>query len=152
MFIIYLNYYKMDLSTLERSPGLKDKMRRLGRGNASKGNYCGKGLKGQKARSGKGSKIPAYFEGGQTPLYMRLPKLKGFNRYYKLTTLIETVNIRDLDKAYASGDVISNASLFQKGLIRNAKNAVKILGDGETKKKFQFEGIELFSKGAESIK
>jgi large subunit ribosomal protein L15 len=142
----------MDLSTLQRSSGLKDKMRRIGRGNASKGNYSGKGLKGQKARSGKGSKIPAYFEGGQTPLYMRLPKLKGFKRYYKLAKTVETVNIRDLDRAYNNGDIISNASLFQKGLIRNSKNTVKILGNGETKKKFQFEGIELFSKSAESIK
>ncbi len=142
----------MDLSTLKRSSGLKDKMRRIGRGNASKGNYSGKGLKGQKARSGKGSKIPAYFEGGQTPLYMRLPKLKGFKRYYKLAKTVETVNIRDLDRAYNNGDIISNASLFQKGLIRNSKNTVKILGNGETKKKFQFEGIELFSKSAESIK
>lgn len=64
---------------LQKSRGLQTKGKRLGRGNSSgKGNYSGKGLKGQKARTGGG--VPLRFEGGQTPLFMRLPKYRGFKR------------------------------------------------------------------------
>lgn len=142
----------MNLHTLVKSPGLKDKMKRLGRGNGGKGNYSGKGLKGQKARSG--TSIPAYFAGGQTPLYMRLPKLKGFKRYYKLREQIQIVNLWSLVKAgYNNGDVVSKASLFEKGLIKNAEIAVKILWNGEYDLKLEFdESIEYFSKTAEKAK
>lgn len=142
----------LELHTLTRSTGLKDKARRLGRGNASKGNYAWKGLKGQKARSGKGSKIPAYFEWGQTPLYMRIPKKKGFKRFYKLGHIVETVNIKDLDRAFENGDIVSANSLFVKWLIRNPGNQIKILWNGTTDKKFEFEGEMAFSASAEKIK
>lgn len=142
----------LELSNLQRSAGLKDKARRLGRGNASKGNYAWKGLKGQKARSGKWSKIPAYFEWGQTPLYMRIPKKKGFKRFYKLGHIVEIVNIKDLDRVFESGDIVSANSLFVHGLIRNPINKIKILGNGNTTKKFEFEGEMTFSATAEKIK
>lgn len=140
----------MELSTIERSSGLKDKMRRLGRGNASKGNYSGKWLKGQKARAWKWSKIPAYFEGWQTPLYMRLPKLKGFKRYYKLQEDVQIVNIWSLDSRFGNGDKITKELLAEKWLIRSVHGKVKILWNGTTSKKFVFEGIELLSSTAQS--
>lgn len=142
----------MNLSTLERSSGLKDKARRLGRWNASKGNYAWKWLKGQKARSGKGSKIPAYFEWGQTPLYMRIPKQKWFKRYYKLMSTTEIVNIMDLDRVFKDGDLINNGSLFEKWLINNPLHQVKILWNGSTTKKFVFDESLAFSASAEKIK
>lgn len=138
------------LSTLEKSSWLKDKARRLGRGNASKGNYAWKGLKGQKARAWKWSKIPAYFEGGQTPLYMRLPKRKGFKRFYKLTEEIAIINLWAIDKKYNNGDIVSKQSLFEKGLIKSPNLRVKILGNGSTSKSFVYEGIDLFSEKAKS--
>lgn len=142
----------MNLSTLERSSGLKDKARRLGRGNASKWNYAWKGLKWQKARSGKGSKIPAYFEWGQTPLYMRIPKQKWFKRYYKLVSTIEIVNIADLDRVFLDGDLINNGSLFEKWLVNNPLNQVKILWNWSTTKKFEFDSSLMFSQSAEKLK
>lgn len=73
----------MDLHNIKKSTGRTSKKLRRGRGDASgRGNYSTKGLKGQKARSGFSQK--AYFEGGQTPLFMRLPKRRGFKRYFKL--------------------------------------------------------------------
>lgn len=142
----------MDLSTLVRSSGLKDKARRLWRWNASKWNYAGKWLKGQKARSGKGSKIPAFFEWGQTPLYMRIPKQKWFKRYYKLISHVEIVNISDLDRLFSDGDLVNNMSLFEKWLINNPMNQVKILGNGSTTKKFEFDSSLQFSASAIKLK
>ncbi len=84
---------------------------------------------------------------------MRLPKLKGFKRYYKLIEQIQIVNLGNLVKAgYKNGDVVSKASLFEKGLINNAEIAVKILGGGECDLKLEFEGIEYFSKSVEKVK
>ncbi|HMY80742.1 MAG TPA: 50S ribosomal protein L15 [Candidatus Absconditabacterales bacterium] len=136
----------MELHIIPRSSGLKDKARRLGRGNATKGNYSGKGLKGQKARAGKGSKIPAYYEGGQTPLYMRLPKKKGFKRYYKLTNHTQIVGIGTLDKNFESGAEITKQSLYDKNLIDTTEYGVKIVNNGSTSKTFVFGDDVLVTK------
>lgn len=138
----------MELHHIERSSGLKDKARRIGRWNATKGNYSGKWLKGQKARSGKWSKIPAYFEWGQTPLYMRLPKKKWFKRYFKLGTVVHTINIGMLNDHFEDGDTVSPVSLCLKGLLKKPTLQVKILWWGSCDKAFVFEWIELFSKNA----
>ncbi len=153
--IIFFTYYVtvyMELHTLERSSGLKDKARRIGRGNATKGNYAGKWLKGQKARSGKWSKIPAYFEWGQTPLYMRIPKKKWFKRYFKLGTIVQAINVGMLNDHFSDGDTISPAILESKWLIKNSISQVKILWGGSCDKTFVFEWIELFSKNALTCK
>jgi len=136
----------MLLHELKRSKWYKNPKKRLGRGNASgKGNYSTKGLKGQKARSG-GAK-PIWFEWGQTPLTRRIPKLKGFKRYYKLVTKYEVVNVGDLN-SFRAGSVINKEKLAQAGLISSEKVAVKILWDGKLEKKLKFEGIDKFSNSA----
>ena len=136
----------MLLHELKRSKGYKNPKKRLGRGNASgKGNYSTKGLKGQKARSG-GAK-PIWFEWGQTSLTRRIPKLKGFKRYYKLVTNYQVVNVEDLNQ-FRAGTTITKEKLAEVGLIRKATKPVKILGNGELEKKFKFEGIEAFSASA----
>jgi len=136
----------MLLHELKRSKGYKNSKKRLGRGNASwKGNYSTKGLKGQKARSG-GAK-PIWFEWGQTPLIRRIPKLKGFKRYYKLVTNYSVVNLSALN-VFRAGTTITKEKLAEKNLIRDASCAVKILWNGKLEKKFKFEWIDAFSKSA----
>lgn len=82
----------MQLHELKKSPGRHKPGKRVGRGNASgAGNYAGRGMAGQRSRAG--GSIPAWFEGGQTPLYRRLPKLRGFKRYFKLLKDHEPVNV-----------------------------------------------------------
>ena len=136
----------MLLHELTRSKGFKNPKKRLGRGNASgKGNYSTKGLKGQKARSG-GAK-PIWFEWGQTPLTRRIPKLKGFKRYYKLVTNYQIVNVEDLN-SFRAGTTITKEKLVEAGLIRKVTEPVKILGNGELEKKLKFEGIDAFSSSA----
>jgi len=136
----------MLLHEISRSKGYKNPKKRLGRGNASgKGNYSTKGLKWQKARSG-GAK-PVWFEWGQTPLTRRIPKLKGFKRYYKLVTNYQVVNVGDLDQ-FDTDTVITKELLAEKKLIRKASEPVKILGNGELTKKLTFKGIDAFSASA----
>lgn len=136
----------MLLHEISRSKGYKNPKKRLGRGNASgKGNYSTKGLKGQKARSG-GAK-PVWFEWGQTPLTRRIPKLKGFKRYYKLVTNYQVVNVSDLEK-FDADTVITKELLEENNLIRKASEPVKILGNGELSKKLVFKGIDAFSASA----
>ncbi len=115
-----------DLSNLQAAPGSKKKARRIGRGEGSgAGKTAGRGAKGQKSRSG--GSIPAWFEGGQMPIYRRLPK-RGFKNRFR--TEFEIVNVADLAK-FEAGAVVDAAALEEKGLIRSAKSLVKILGDGE---------------------
>ena len=136
----------MLLHEISRSKGYKNPKKRLGRGNASgKGNYSTKGLKGQKARSG-GAK-PRWFEWGQTPLTRRIPKLKGFKRYYKLVTNYQIVNVADLDK-FDNDTVVTKELLAENKLIRKASEPVKILGNGELTKKLTFKDIDAFSASA----
>lgn len=116
---------------LAPKPGSKKKRKRIGRGNSSgHGTYSGRGIKGQLARKG-GSK-PAGFEGGQTPLIRRVPKKHGFKNPNRIPAQI--INVCDLNKL-ADG-ALSKELLKEKRLIRNTKEPVKILGDGELKKKF----------------
>jgi len=136
----------MLLHEISRSKGYKNPKKRLGRGNASgKGNYSTRGLKGQKARSG-GAK-PVWFEWGQTPLTRRIPKLKGFKRYYKLVTNYQVVNVGDLEKFDANTEITKEV-LAEKKLIRKASEPVKILWNGDLTKSLIFKWIEAFSKSA----
>ncbi|MBS8121886.1 50S ribosomal protein L15 [Candidatus Vampirococcus lugosii] len=136
---------------LKGSSSIK-KTKRLGRGNGSgKGNYSTRGIKGQKARSGY-TKNPG-FEGGQTSLNMRLPKLRGFKRYYKLVDNYEVVNLSDLqlNNKILSGDTINKKKLKELGIIRSENSLVKILAKGELDKKLFFVGIDSYSKSAKSV-
>jgi large subunit ribosomal protein L15 len=116
----------MKLHDINAPKGSRSGIKRLGRGTGSgHGKTAGKGTKGQLARSGKG--LPGWFEGGQTPLHMRLPKLRGFKPPRRTTYV--AVNVGQLS-AYAKDGKVSPETLAAKGLIR-ADEKVKILGDGD---------------------
>lgn len=136
----------MKLHELTRSKGFTTKARRLGRGNASKGNYSGKGLKGQKARTGK--TIRTFFEGGQTPITMRMPKARGFKRYYKLLEHYEVINVAALEKDPRFTSEVNKDLLKKAGYIKKTDALVKILGNGELNKALTFTGIEKFTASA----
>jgi large subunit ribosomal protein L15 len=129
---------QLNLSNLKPAAPRKAR-KRIGRGMGSgKGRYAGRGIKGQKARSGS-HKMRAGFEGGQMPIYMRLGKQRG--PYSKDAmpigphrTVMAAVNVRDLERFDAGADVTPEV-LAKAGLIRNAKLEVKVLGQGELSKK-----------------
>jgi large subunit ribosomal protein L15 len=130
---------ELTLSNLK--PAQKRRARkRVGRGLGSgKGRYSGRGIKGQKSRSGSHN-MRAGFEGGQMPIYMRLGKQRG--PYSKDAmpmgphrTATVPVNIRDLDRAFEDGADVTLEALIEKGLIKNSRIDVKILGNGDLAKK-----------------
>ena len=132
----------MDLSNLRPADGSKqsDNFRR-GRGHGSgNGKTAGKGHKGQKARSG-GTR-PG-FEGGQMPLYRRIPKRGFTNRNSKL---IVGINVRDLE-VFDNDAVVTVEALIEKGIVKNPRDGVKILGQGELTKKLTVQA-NAFSAGA----
>lgn len=138
----------MLLHNLTKSKGLNKKSKAVGRGNGSgKGNYSTRGLKGQGSRTG--SSFPAWFEGGQTPLFQRLPKKRGFKKYFKLIKQVSVVNLTDFEK---NEEILSGTTLNPEVLITlgyaKAGTAIKILGTGELSKKLSFQGIQLFSASA----
>jgi large subunit ribosomal protein L15 len=141
----------LNLSTLQ--PAQKRRARkRVGRGLGSgKGRYSGRGIKGQKARSGS-HKMRAGFEGGQMPIYMRVGKLPGANKRKSMPigphrTETVPVNLRDLERAFDDGAEVTLEALVDKGLIKNTRIDVKILGHGDLKKKL-IVTAHAFSKAA----
>ena len=112
------------LHDLAPAPGAKKDKTRVGRGEASKGKTAGRGTKGTKARK----QVSATFEGGQMPLHMRLPKLKGFKNPAKVT--FQVVNVADLAELFPEGGDVTIADLVAKGAVR-PKQPVKILGNGD---------------------
>lgn len=142
----------MKLHTLKRSSGIVSKAKRIGRGNGSgKGNYSTKGLKGQKARSGSG--IKPFFEWGQTSIVQRIPKARGFKRYYKLVKDVAIVNLGalDMDDRITDGMEITKVLLKTLGYIKNAAGLVKLLGNGEWTKKVTFVDMDRISASAEKM-
>ena len=130
---------ELNLSSLK--PAQKRTARkRVGRGMGSgKGRYAGRGIKGQKSRSGS-HKMKARFEGGQTPLFMRLPKLPGNTSKDAMPigpfrTRTQGVNVRDLERVFEAGSEVTPEVLKEKRLIRTTRIDVKILGQGELTKK-----------------
>jgi large subunit ribosomal protein L15 len=109
---------------LRPAPGAKTAKTRKGRGEGSKGKTAGRGTKGTRARGG----VSAAFEGGQTPLHMRLPKLKGFKSPNKVT--YQVVNLAQLQALYPEGGEVTKADLVAKGAVRK-NQPVKVLGNGE---------------------
>lgn len=110
----------------------KKRRKRLGRGIASRrGTYSTRGVKGQKARAG--ARIRPGFEGGQTPLYARLPKRRGFR---SLREKPAVVNVGDLERQFPSGAEITRAALVSAGLIRPGVRRIKVLGEGTLTKSF----------------
>jgi large subunit ribosomal protein L15 len=122
----------MKLHTLAPNKGAKHRVKRLGCGESSgHGKTSCKGNKGQKARSGSGTRVG--FEGGQMPLHRRLPK-RGFNNI-NFKTKVEVVNLSQIDKAFNDGDTVNEEALRKAGLINRACEQVKVLGQGEISKK-----------------
>jgi len=110
---------------LRPAPGAKTAKTRVGRGEGGKrGKTAGRGTKGTKARY----QVPAAFEGGQMPLHMRLPKLKGFKNRFR--TEYQVVNLDMIAKRFPDGGTVGVDDLVAKGLVRD-NNLVKVLGDGE---------------------
>ena len=136
----------MKLHQLEKSKWFKDKARRLGRWNASKGHYSGKWRKGQKARSGKS--VRPFFEWWQTPVVMRMPKAKGFKRADKWIDKYVIINVAALEQNPAFTTEVNKSILKEAGYIDSISDLVKILGNGELKKALNFTGIEKFTKSA----
>ncbi|MCV7409120.1 50S ribosomal protein L15 [Mycobacterium florentinum] len=112
------------LHDLKPAPGSKKARTRVGRGEGSKGKTAGRGTKGTKARKN----VPVTFEGGQMPIHMRLPKLKGFKNRFR--TEYEIVNVGDISRLFPEGGAIGVAELVAKGAVRK-NSLVKVLGDGD---------------------
>jgi large subunit ribosomal protein L15 len=129
---------ELNLHSLSPAQPRKER-KRIGRGLGSgKGRYSGRGIKGQKARSGS-HKMAAGFEGGQMPIDMRLPKLRGNTSADAMPigpfrTYSQPVNLRDLEERFAAGDEVTPEALKEKRLIRKVSVDVKILGIGELSK------------------
>lgn len=117
----------MKLNELSASPEAKTR-KRVGRGPGSgMGKTATRGQNGQKSRSG--ASIPVWFEGGQSPLYRRIPK-RGFNNA-RFETKYATINISDLNKYFKDGDVVTPEVLKEKGIVKKQLSGVKVLGNGE---------------------
>jgi large subunit ribosomal protein L15 len=114
----------LKLHHLRPAPGAKTAKTRVGRGEASKGKTAGRGTKGTKARY----QVPASFEGGQMPIHMRLPKLKGFKNPFKVE--FQVVNLDRINELFPEGGSVGVEDLVAKGAVRDGR-PVKVLGSGE---------------------
>jgi large subunit ribosomal protein L15 len=130
----------LKLHHLRPAPGANTPKTRVGRGEGSKGKTAGRGTKGTRARN----QVPASFEGGQMPLHMRLPKLKGFSSPFRVE--YQVVNLDRLSALYPDGGEVTVADLGDKGAVRPGR-PVKILGTGEAGSALQVTAHK-FSKSA----
>jgi large subunit ribosomal protein L15 len=145
---------KLNLSNLQPAQARTDR-KRVGRGPGSgKGKFSGRGVKGQKSRSGS-HKMRAGFEGGQMPIYMRIGKLRGSTSKDAMPvgpfrTETAPINLRDLDR-FENGDVVTPESLVEKRLLKNTKIDVKLLGTGEVSKKLTIRVHAISASAREKI-
>ncbi|MCD8211875.1 MAG: 50S ribosomal protein L15 [Oscillospiraceae bacterium] len=136
----------MNLNELSPAPGSNRKPYRKGRGDGSgNGKTAGRGQKGQKARSGGGTRVG--FEGGQMPLARRLPK-RGFNNIFAKP--LDIVNIASLNR-FEDGDTVTAESLLDKGILNRCRYGVKILGNGELTKKLTVQATAFSASAKEKI-
>ena len=129
---------------LRPAPGAKKAKTRVGRGEASKGKTAGRGTKGTKARY----QVPERFEGGQMPLHMRLPKLRGFKNPFR--TEYQVVNLDKLAALYPEGGSVTVEDLVAKGAVRKGQ-LVKLLGTGEITVKLEVAVDALSGSAREKI-
>ncbi|MEB4208190.1 50S ribosomal protein L15 [Mycobacterium sp. 94-17] len=132
------------LHDLKPARGAKTARTRVGRGEGSKGKTAGRGTKGTKARKN----VPATFEGGQMPIHMRLPKLKGFRNRFR--TEYEIVNVGDLNRLFPQGGSIGVEELVAKGAVRR-NSLVKVLGDGKLTVKVEVTAHKFSGSAREKI-
>ena len=130
----------LKLHHLRPAPGAKTAKTRVGRGEASKGKTAGRGTKGTKARY----QVPASFEGGQMPIHMRLPKLKGFKNPFKVE--FQVVNLDRISELFPEGGDVTVETLVAKGAVRK-NEPVKVLGQGELSVKVNVS-VQAFSGSA----
>jgi large subunit ribosomal protein L15 len=130
----------LKLHHLRPAPGAKTAKTRVGRGEGSKGKTAGRGTKGTKARY----QVPAYFEGGQLPLHMRLPKMKGFKNPFRVE--FQVVNLDRLAELFPDGGDVSVGDLVAKGAVRKGQ-PVKVLGQGDISVAVQVS-VQAFSASA----
>jgi len=128
----------LTLSNLRPKRGAQHRKKRVGRGDTT----AGRGTKGQKSRSG-GAK-PPWFEGGQMPIYRRLPK-RGFHNPFKKE--FQIVNLKQLEEKFKEGDEVNREKLVEVGLVKKSHVPVKVLGDGEITKALVVE-VDSISKSA----
>jgi large subunit ribosomal protein L15 len=134
----------LKLHHLRPAPGAKTAKTRVGRGEASKGKTAGRGTKGTKARY----QVPASFEGGQMPLHMRLPKLKGFKNPFKVE--FQVVNLDRIDALFPEGGTVGVEELVAKGAVRPGR-PVKVLGSGEISSAVQVSAHAFSASAKEKI-
>jgi len=144
----------LNLSNLKPSHPRKGR-KRVGRGLGSgKGRYSGRGIKGQKSRSGS-HKMRAGFEGGQNPLYMRLGKQRGGSADAMAVgphrTSTAPVNVATLEERFDAGADVTPETLVEKGVLKNTKTDVKILGNGDLKKKLSITAHAVSASAREKI-
>ena len=132
------------LHDLRPAKGANKAKTRVGRGEGSKGKTAGRGTKGTKARK----QVSAAFEGGQMPLHMRLPKLKGFKNPNKIT--YQVVNVADLEKAFPNGGDVTVADIVAAGLARK-RQPVKVLGNGDISVKLNVTATKFSTSAKEKI-
>ena len=130
----------LKLHHLRPAPGAKTAKTRVGRGEGSKGKTAGRGTKGTKARY----QVPAAFEGGQMPIHMRLPKLKGFKNPFRVE--YQVVNLDRLNELFPDGGSVTVADLVAKGAVRKGQ-PVKVLGQGDISVAVQVS-VDAFSASA----
>jgi len=137
----------MKLENLPKSKETKD-IKRVGRGPGSgMGKTSTRGENGQKSRSG--ASIPAWFQGGQSPLYRRLPK-RGFNNK-RFRTEFATINLDELNKFFKDGDVVTPEILKERGIIKNSLCGIKVLANGNLDKKLTIKAQRFSSKAVTKI-
>ena len=137
----------MKLDSFPKSNVYK-RVKRVGRGPGSgMGKTSTRGQKGQKSRSG--ASIPAWFQGGQSPLYRRIPK-RGFNNA-RFRTEYATINLADLNKFFKDGDVVTPEILKERGIIKNGLCGIKVLANGELDKKLTIKAHRYSSKAVTKI-
>jgi large subunit ribosomal protein L15 len=129
---------------LRPAPGAKTAKTRVGRGEASKGKTAGRGTKGTKARY----QVPAAFEGGQMPLHMRLPKLKGFKNRFR--TEYQVVNLDKIAERFPEGGTVGVEQLVAKGLVRD-NSLVKVLGGGDVAVKLELSAHAFSASAKDKI-
>ena len=137
----------MKLNELKKNEGATFRKKIVGRGSGSGlGKTSGRGQKGQNARSGGG--VSPVFEGGQLPLYRRLPK-RGFSNH-KFKVVYATINVGDLN-VFEDGTVVTPALLKEKGIIKKQLNGIKVLGNGTLEKKLTIEANRFSSSALKKI-
>jgi large subunit ribosomal protein L15 len=134
----------LKLHHLRPAPGARTARTRVGRGEASKGKTAGRGTKGTKARN----QVSAGFEGGQMPLHMRLPKLKGFKNPFKVE--YQVVNVGRIGELFPDGGEVTVESLVAKGAVRRGA-PVKVLGQGDISVAVQVSGAAFSASAKEKI-